>query len=277
MPQIFLVVVAVVGSEYLGWRIAMAIPGLALFVMGIVYYFMTQDTPDGNFKQLRERGEMPELKKGEGTFMEAAKDYRVWALFIVYAACFGIELTINGTAALYFVDYFGLNVVTAGLIASLFGLMNIFARSIGGMVSDRFARQNGIKGRVTFLFTILFLEGIALIFFSHTTVLIVAIPVLIIFSITVQMSEGATYGIVPFINKRALGAVSGIVGAGGNFGAVMAGLLFRQADLPWGTAYFILGVLVLVASFAALVVRFSEAEETAIEHETKERLTLTVS
>lgn len=277
MPQIFLAVVAVVGSEHLGWRFAMVIPGVALFFMGIVYYFMTQDTPDGNFKELRERGEMPELKKGDGTFMEAAKDYRVWALFIVYAACFGIELTINGTAALYFVDYFGLDVATAGLIAGLFGMMNIFARSMGGMASDRFAKQNGLKGRVTFLFTVLLLEGIALMIFSRATVLVAAIPVLVLFSITVQMSEGATYGIVPFINKRALGAVSGIVGAGGNFGAVMAGFLFRQSDLPWNTAYLILGGLVLCASFAALVVRFSAAEETAIERETQERLTLAVS
>ena len=28
-------------------------------------------------------------------FAGAAKDYRVWALFVVYAACFGVELTIN--------------------------------------------------------------------------------------------------------------------------------------------------------------------------------------
>ena len=277
MPQIFLAVVAVVGSEFLGWRVAMAIPGIALFCMGIAYYFLTQDAPDGNFKELRERGEMPKLKKGDGTFMEAAKDYRVWALFIVYAACFGIELTINGTAALYFIDYFGVNVATAGLIASLFGLMNIFARSTGGIISDRFAKNGGLKGRVWFLFGILLLEGIALIFFSRATALVMAIPLLIAFSITVQMSEGATFGIVPFINKRALGSVSGIVGAGGNFGAVMAGFLFRQADLPWGNAYLILGVLVVVSSFAALAVRFSAQEETTVKQEIKERMELSVN
>jgi NNP family nitrate/nitrite transporter-like MFS transporter len=272
MPQIFLAIVAVVGNEFLGWRIAMAIPGIALFVMGIVYYFMTQDTPNGNFKDLRERGAMPAIKKGDSTFLEAAKDYRVWALFFIYAACFGIELTINGTAALYFIDYFGVDIATAGLIASLFGLMNIFARSLGGIMSDSIAKQSGLKGRVQFLFIIIILEGITLMMFSRATVLLMAIPLLILFSTAVQMSEGATYGIVPFINKRALGSVSGIVGAGGNFGAVMAGFLFRTEWLAWADAYMILGIVVIMSSFAALAVRFSSFEETAVKVEIEEKL-----
>lgn len=272
MPQIFLAIVAIVGSETLGWRIAMAIPGIALLLMGFAYYYLTQDTPEGNLSSLHKRGELLSGKKSQGTFMEAAKDRRVWALFFIYAACFGIELTINGTAALYFIDYFSLDVATAGLIASLFGLMNIFARSLGGIFSDRFAKTRGLKGRVNFLFVILFLEGIALMLFSRAAVLVFAIPLLILFSTTVQMSEGATYGIVPFINKRALGSVSGIVGAGGNFGAVTAGFLFRQPDLSWQTAYLILGVLVVMCSFFAFAVRFSENEETVTSEEIQDRL-----
>lgn len=272
MPQVFLVVVSIVGSEVLGWRVAMAIPGLALFVMGFVYYFLTQDAPDGNFKDLRARGEMPALVKSRGGFREAAKDPRVWALFFLYAACFGIELTLNGTLALYFVDNFSVDIATAGLIASLFGLMNLFARSLGGIFSDRFAKSSGLRGRVRFLFVITLLEGVMLLLFSRAEVLILAIPLLILFSTAVQMSEGATYGIVPFINKRALGSVSGIVGAGGNFGAVMTGLLFRQPDLAWSDAYLVMGFLVIGCSFIALAVRFSPTEEAAVEREIEERM-----
>lgn len=272
MPQIFLAVVAVVGTEALGWRLAMAVPGFALFLMGIAYYFLTQDAPNGDFKTLRARGEMPAMTKSSGAFKQAAKDPRVWALFFLYAACFGIELTLNGTLALYFVDNFSVDIATAGFIASLFGLMNLFARSLGGIFSDRFAKNGGLRGRVRFLFVITFIEGVMLVLFSRADVLILAIPLLILFSTAVQMSEGATYGIVPFINKRALGSVSGIVGAGGNFGAVMTGLLFRQADLPWANAYLIMGALVMACSFFAFAVRFSADEETAVEREIQERL-----
>jgi NNP family nitrate/nitrite transporter-like MFS transporter len=240
--------------------------------MGIAYYALTQDAPDGNFAALRARGEMPQMVKSRGAFREAAKDPRVWALFFLYAACFGIELTLNGTLALYFVDNFSVDIATAGLIASLFGLMNLFARSLGGIFSDRFARSGGLRGRVRFLFVITLIEGVMLLLFSRAVVLILAVPLLILFSTAVQMSEGATYGIVPFINKRALGSVSGIVGAGGNFGAVMTGLLFRQPDLAWADAYLIMGVLVIGCSFIALAVRFSPTEEAAVEREIRERL-----
>jgi len=73
----------------------------------------------------------------------------------------------------------------------------------------------------------------------------------------VQMSEGATYAVVPFINKRALGSVSGIVGAGGNAGAVAAGFLFRAEGLSTQTALLYLGLFVAGASVFSLLVQFA--------------------
>ncbi|MBE7468092.1 MAG: MFS transporter [Anaerolineae bacterium] len=271
MPLLLSATLMFVGDQFLGWRIAMVIPGVALLLTGIAYYFLTTDAPDGNFVALRARGEMPPSKDINGTFWEAIKDYRVWALFILYAACFGIELTINNTVALYFTDYFGLGVTAAGTVASLFGLMNLFARSLGGIISDKINLTRGLRGRVQFLFACTLLEGIALIFFSQMTALALAIPLLIIFSLFVQMSEGATYAVVPFVNKRAMGSVAGIVGAGGNFGAVMAGFLFRT-EMPWSTAYFIIGIAVAVSAVAAFAVRFSTTAEKSAKEEMETRL-----
>lgn len=273
MPLIFAAMLTFVPA-HLGWRFAMVVPGLAMLITAAAYWYWTQDAPDGNYTELRAKGEMPPAKDTSGTFMEAIKDKRVIALFFIYAACFGIELTINGTAALYFFDKFGLSLTTAGLVASLFGLMNIFARSMGGMFSDMLNKRNGLKGRVYFLFATLLLEGFALMFFSTMTAIAVAIPALIVFSLFVQMSEGATYSIVPYINKRALGAVSGIVGAGGNFGAMLAGFLFK-GQIEFSTAYLILGVLVSICAFLAFMVRFSADEEEAAAAETAARLDTT--
>jgi NNP family nitrate/nitrite transporter-like MFS transporter len=267
MPLLFSAFLLFGVNTILSWRLAMIVPGAVLLCTGIAYYSLTQDAPEGNYAELRAAGKLPPVTDKEyGSFLDAAKDPRVWALFVVYAACFGIELTINNVAALYFHDRFALDVKSAGLIAGLFGLMNIFARTLGGVFSDRFAALHGLKGRVWFLGAVLCLEGVALVLFSRMPMLGVAVVAMLVFSLFVQMSEGATYGIVPFINKKAVGPVAGIVGAGGNAGAVAAGFLFRLESLATQDALFMLGMLVTLASSLTLLVRFSpavEAEEKA--------------
>lgn len=274
MPLLFAGIVYMGFSDAMGWRLSMVVAGAVCALTGVGYWFLTQDTPEGNFKDLRESGKMPEKKAVKGTFLEACRDSRVWALFVVYGACFGIELTINNVAALYFVDYFEYfkNMETAdaaklaGLCAGLFGLMNLFARTAGGYVGDQFGKKWGLSGRVKWLFIAIFFEGLFLMLFSQMSILVLALPVMLMFSLFVQMSEGATFAVVPFINKRALGSVSGIVGAGGNAGAVAAGFLFKSA-VPWPSALLILGCVVTVTSFLALLVRFSPEAETAVQAE----------
>ncbi|WP_370307232.1 MFS transporter [Sinimarinibacterium flocculans] len=272
MPLIFAGMMMLGANEAMGWRLAMVVPGVVLLLTGIAYYFLTQDAPGGNYDELRAAGLMPEARNENGagrSFLTAARDYRVWALFVVYAACFGVELTINNIAAIYYFDNFKLDLKTAGLIAGLFGLMNLFARTLGGMFSDLFARRAGLKGRVYLLFVVLMAEGLALVLFSQMAVLWMAIASMIVFSLFVQMSEGATFGLVPFMNRKALGAVAGIVGAGGNAGAVAAGFLFKTEALTYQQGLLYLGFAVMLASLCALLVRFPaqvlESENAALQ------------
>jgi NNP family nitrate/nitrite transporter-like MFS transporter len=249
MPMIF---AAFIGLGYINedaWRYSMIIPGLALLIMGLVYYFYTQDTPDGNFSELRKNNPKYQAKgKDQGSFWQACKDYRVWALFLAYGACFGIEITIDNIATLYFVDNFNLGLKEAGIIAGLFGLMNIFARALGGIFGDKAGKKFGLQGRIIILSIFLLLEGLGIMLFSTMDTLFWAIVTMLIFALFLKMSNGATYSVVPFINKRAMGAVSGIVGAGGNVGAVLAGLLFTSEDLSYQQSLFIIGIAVMVVS-----------------------------
>lgn len=64
---------------------------------------------------------------------------------------------------------------------------------------------------------------------------------MIAFSVFVQASEGSTFGIVPYLNIGVTGTVSGIVGAGGNAGAVIFSILFRQL-VDYRAAFFWMGV-----------------------------------
>ncbi|WP_107498559.1 MFS transporter [Thalassobius sp. I31.1] len=278
MPLIFTGFIVGFGfTDAAAWRASMVLVGAVTFSIGIAYFFLTQDAPDGNFKDLRAQGKMQSKDKVTGAYFAAMADYRVWLMFVIYGACFGIELLVNGSIALYFVDYFDFfkgmplarAAVTAGMIAGLFGLMNIFARTLGGIFGDNFAALWGLKGRTTWLFIALLGEGLALMLFSQMPILVLAIPTLILFSLFTQMSEGATYSVVPFVNKKALGAVAGVVGAGGNAGAVLGGFLLKSEayNSNWDDAYLTIGMIVTCVSVLALFIRFSpeqEAEERAL-------------
>lgn len=212
------------------WRLAMIWPGTALITLSICMFLFSDDLPQGRYADLHKAGTKEKTNPFKA-FGRAMINWRSWVLFLLYAGCFGIELIMNGNLADYFQtdkEPFQLSQGKAGLVASLFGLMNLFARSLGGIFSDVMASRFGMRGRLWAFFIVEFLEGCMLVVFSRIRILGGAIPALVGFSLLVQMAEGATFGIVPFVDPPVTGAISGIVGAGGNAGAVAGGFLINS-------------------------------------------------
>ena len=259
-----LVAAAFVGLGYVdkanSWRLAMVVPGVVLLVMAVLYYKYTQDTPRGNYADIQR----DEKAKAKGTFLLALRDYRTWLLALAYGACFGIEITIDNVAAVYFVDHFAASLVMAGFLAGIFGFMNIFARGLGGIVSDRAGRAYGIKGKWLLLSGLLLLEGLGIVFFSVAPSLALAITAMLVFALFLKMANGCTYSIVPFVNKQAMGSVSGVVGAGGNLGAMLVGFLFKSSSISYSTAFLYIGCGVAAIGATVLLVRLV-VKETAAE------------
>lgn len=251
MPLVLAAFTAVGYTTFSAWRYAMIIPGAILFVMGILYYFFAPENPDGS-KSFKRK----EQSAAGDIGISPWRDRRVWALFLAYGACFGIEITVDNIAALYFVDNFNLGLKEAGFIAGSFGLMNIFARALGGIYGDKAGKRFGLRGRILILGCFLLLEGLGIIVFSSLTILPWAIAGMLVFALFLKMSNGATFAIVPFVNPRAVGVVSGIVGAGGNVGAVLAGMLFTSEELSYRDSFFVIGMCVVGVSFLVFVISY---------------------
>jgi MFS transporter, NNP family, nitrate/nitrite transporter len=162
----------------------------------------------------------------------------------------------TGGAAIYFHDEFKLSTESAAAIASIFGWMNLFARGLGGYLSDRANARMGMRGRLAFHGCCLFLEGIFIFIFANTHSLGGAIAVMVFFSLFVQFGDGTTFAIVPYVDPTCTGSVSGIVGAGGNIGAVVFGLGFRQ--LNYKSAFYLMGGCVIAISFSTLLVKIKD-------------------
>lgn len=234
------------------WRTVCVIPAIVAFSTGVIVILTSEDCPEGNYKELIKEGKMTAVS-ASASLRQGAVNFNTWLLYIQYGCCFGVELTMNNAAASYFVDRFDLTTGTAAAIASIFGFMNIFARGLGGFCSDKASEKIGMKGRIWVQLILLLLEGICILIFAVMNSLWAAILMLTIFSIFVQGAEGSTYGIVPYVNPVAPGAVAGIVGAGGPSGAVAFGMGFLFLSQTQH-AYFLMGSLVIMSSFSCLLI-----------------------
>ena len=79
------------------------------------------------------------------------------------------------------------------------------------------------------------------------------------FSLCVQAAEGLHYGIVPYVSRPALGIVSGMVGAGGNLGSVIAlSAFFRGKTTRTDTGFMNLGIMVMAITALMFVIYFPD-------------------
>lgn len=181
------------GNADKAWRTVCIFPAMIGLITAYCCIKFTDDSPKGNYSKLKKQDQMGHVNVWEA-YKKGIFNVNTWLVFIQYACCFGVEITMNNAAALYFKEQFGLTTELAAAIASIFGWMNLFARGLGGYVSDRANRRWGMRGRLGWQSIVLLLEGCMVILFANSTKLGVAIAVLVFFSVFVQGAEGSSYG-----------------------------------------------------------------------------------
>jgi MFS transporter, NNP family, nitrate/nitrite transporter len=144
----------------------------------------------------------------------------------------------------------------------MFGLVNIFARSLGGYISDAVAPRFGVVGRLWCQLIFNMTQSLLMIGFatmtynSHT--LGAALAIFTLWAIVLAMANGSCFGVCPYIEPTACGGVSAIVGAGGNVGAVVGNLIANIGTRP---CFMILGFLGLCSSLTVPLIHFQDTRE----------------
>jgi NNP family nitrate/nitrite transporter-like MFS transporter len=249
----------------LAWRISNAsIEGDAILskrnlyliygALAVVYIFHVVKTLQVN---------LPSIRGGQGTGQRFHFG-SVAALNSTYFANFGAELAVVSMLPAFFESAFsdltrsdGSPLVTAtvaGLVASSFAFVNLVARPLGGYLSDRLANRKRtmlayvsgiVVGFLLMAYITKWAPGVDADGFRNITPtfdgvwwLAVAMVITIFASVFVQGAEGATFAIIPMVNRRMTGQIAGMAGAYGNVGAVIYLVLFSLVDAR--TFFFIL-------------------------------------
>ncbi|KAK3821108.1 MAG: major facilitator superfamily domain-containing protein [Benniella sp.] len=189
------------------------------------------------------------------------KNPSVVILMVQYGCSFGLELAVDNMIGEFFHEHFGLSQTTSGMLGSIFGLMNIFSRASGGMLADYVNSLigEGTQGRMLVHFLIFMFTGGFLVGFSFAIeTLSSSIVILIMFSYFVQAACGTTFSIVPFANPKSMGAVYGLVGAGGSVGSIIFNYLFKVYGLNYVDAFRVIGYVAFASGMLTLLLKIQE-------------------
>eukprot|EP00971_Amphidinium_carterae_P170652 3381987-Amphidinium_carterae.1 len=126
------------------WRISMLVPAASFIITATCVKLLCWDTPLAKRFDTSVTGKRKEASWLD--YVDVLKDPRVVVMIFQYSACFGTELVMNNQLALHFRTYFQMKASEASVLAGSFGLMNLFARSLGGITSDMLFAAFGFRG-----------------------------------------------------------------------------------------------------------------------------------
>jgi NNP family nitrate/nitrite transporter-like MFS transporter len=169
------------------------------------------------------------------TLLEILSDLRVWSCALCYLLTFGLETAMDAALpglinTLFASESFGS--VDAAYAASTYGLMNLFARPLGGIISDVLYARFGLRAKMYWLLATATSQGIAMIglgvYINKNNATIGGVlGFIVVIAVTGFSANGACYSIYGHWRPKNIGVVAGIVGASGNIGGLFYTLIFK--------------------------------------------------
>jgi NNP family nitrate/nitrite transporter-like MFS transporter len=250
---------------------------LGMLAAGTVLYFLIgRNSP---YFQLRAQGMEPAEARlhaaacGQALFPAgslkdslsvSARVWRTWALVTIYFTTFGGFMALTAWLPTYWMGYFGMTAIQAGVLTALYSILTSLIRMLGGMVSDKL-REGGENTAILALF--IMLMGALVMIGARDYQL--AIPGEILLAFGMGICNAAVFKMVPQAAPKAVGGAAGWVGGLGAFGgfAIPPMLAFAVRDLGkngYSIGFIVYLFLALLSLFMAWVLKYlDEAVEQA--------------
>jgi NNP family nitrate/nitrite transporter-like MFS transporter len=239
-----------------GWHMVAQVWASALFVIAIIYWFITKDEPE-----LRERKQSGEKPKSMAAALAPLKKMQVWRFSVYYFFVFGGFVALALWLPRYYVGAYGLDIKVAGMLAASFSVAGSAFRAIGGYLSDKYGARkvmyltffvcsvccfilsypatdytiHGINGDISFSMGMGFIPFTVVVF---------------VLGLFMSFGKAAVYKHIPVYYPDNVGSVAGIVGLIGGLGGFFLPICFGMMNdrlNVWTSCFMLMFILVSVA------------------------------
>jgi sugar phosphate permease len=122
-------------GQHCGWRLSFIVPGLVLASFCFFYWMVVRDAPRKEIST--GLGEVPSSRTIKDDFSMLVRHRQLWITFLSFFCLLYIQFGGMIWYPTYLQGTFGIDVFQAGTLTSVFPLMGLVARPLGGIVSDR--------------------------------------------------------------------------------------------------------------------------------------------
>jgi len=228
-------------GSYLIWLVLLVLGTLLYAVLGKnAWYFQLLDqglAPEAARAEARRRGQelFPAVSVVQ-SLRTSARVWRTWALVWVYFTTFGGFIALTAWLPTYWVGFYGMSPIKAGLLTALYSLLASVIRIGGGILSDTL-REGGENTAILSLLIML----VGSIELTGAEQYELALPGVILMAAGMGICNAAVFKLVPQEVPQAVGGAAGWVGGLGAFGgfAIPPAMAFAVQDL--GTRGYAIG------------------------------------
>ena len=257
----------------MGWQTVAQIWAVGLVIIAVVFFVFAKDDPD--LVERRQKGVKPRSMLEQ---LAPLKNIQVWRFSLYYFFVFGAFVALALWLPRYLVGVYGLDLVTAGVVAAAFSVPASLFRVYGGVLSDKVgARQvmywTFLVGvATTFILsyppTAYMIEGIrGPISFRLETGLVAFTVIVFVLGFFMSLGKAAVFKHIPVYYPKDVGAVGGLVGMIGGLGGFVLPIAFGLLNDLTGiwTSCFMLLFLIVTGSLVWMHFAIRQMEGEAAE------------
>ena len=252
-------------GAYLVWLIFLVIGTL-------LYYILGRNAP---YFQLVAKGVKPKSAlataktygqeifpsgKVKESLLISARTWKTWPLVVIYFTTFGGFIALTSWFPTYWISFFALPAVTAGLYTGIYSILTSLIRVAGGRVSDRIGGEKTVILALATAFI-----GAVVVALSGSVGL--SLTGMIVLAVGMGISNAAVFKLVPQEVPKAVGGASGWVGGLGAFGGftlppLMGAIVSAQGQIGYARGFFVMVLLVALSlGLAVLLARKHTSEQ----------------